>query len=255
MGGTRSSWAARHGGTLLLAGPGGGLLVASVGQGRSSAPFSIALLVFGSALVVLGVVLPRLRHAEVGPAVGFKLTLVEERDLSTGLAECDQVATVEARQIVSATRLVLASETLARLLTPASGPLAGALFHLYLFDEQRDLLLPAFEGRPSPSRGWRPGTGAVGDAWDSGEYVLVRGPEVCDDTYGLTPSQQRRARDLAMVAAMPVTNASEDVVAVLAGSSTDPWSRLAGPDGFDAHLLVAQEVARVLVDLLHWFPD
>ncbi|HEX2119924.1 MAG TPA: hypothetical protein VHF91_12115, partial [Acidimicrobiales bacterium] len=144
---------------------------------------------------------------------------------------------------------------LGRLLSPESGPLAGASFHLYLFDEQRDLLLPAFEGRPSPSRGWKIGTGAVGEAWASGEYVLARGPEVSDDTYGLTPAQQRRARDLAVVAAMPVTNASDEVIAVLSGSSVDPDSPLATPDGFDAQLLVAQEVARVLVDLLRWFPD
>jgi hypothetical protein len=54
---------------------------------------------------------------------------------------------------------------------------------------------------------------------------------------------------------MPVTNAGGDVVAVLAGSSVDPWSAMATAEGFDAHLLVAQEVARVLVDLLHWFSD
>jgi hypothetical protein len=158
--------------------------------------------------------------------------------------------------VVAATRLVLASETLARLLAPERGPLVGAVLHLYLFDEQRELLLPAFEGgRPSPARGWKPGRGAVGDAWASGEYVLVRGPEVSDDTYGLTPTQQHRARDLAMVAAMPVTNASDAVVAVLAGSSVEGDNGLASAAGFDAQLLVAQEVARILVDLLQWFPD
>ena len=85
--------------------------------------------------------------------------------------------------------------------------------------------------------------------------MLVRGPEVSDDTYGLTPAQQRRARGLAVVAAMPVTNASEEVIAVLAGSSVDRDSPLGTAEAFDAQLLVAQEVARVLVDLLRWFPD
>lgn len=239
----------------MLVALGGGLLVASVVDGSTSAPFSIALLVFGSALAVLGVVLPRLRNAEVGPALGFKLTLAEELAVSTGMAESEQVAAVEVGQVVAATRLILASDTLAWLLSPDCGPLGGALFHLYLFDENRELLLPAFEGWPSPSRGWEPGKGAVGDAWRSGEYVLARGPEVSDDTYGLTPAQQRRARDLAVVAAMPVTNASDQVIAVLAGSSVDPGCGLATAEGFDAHLLVAQEVARLLVDLLQWFPD
>ena len=206
-------------------------------------------------MVVLGVVLPRLRNAELGPATGFKLTLVEEREVSTGLAEGDAVAHVAPAHVVAATRVVLASETLGRLLGPDDGPLAGASFHLYLFDDQQELLLPAFEGRPSPSRGWKIGTGAVGEAWATGEYVLVRGAEVSDDTYGLTPAQQRRARDLAVVAAMPVTNASDEVIAVLAASSIDPQSPLATAEGFDAHLLVAQEVARILVDLLKWFAD
>ncbi|CAA9247966.1 MAG: hypothetical protein AVDCRST_MAG10-2006 [uncultured Acidimicrobiales bacterium] len=250
-----SGWMTRHGGSLVLVLLGVVLLVASLVQGGGNAAYGFGLLIFGSGLVTLGVVLPRLRNAEVGPATGFKLTLDEEREVSTGLAESDDVPRVEVDQVVAATRLVLASETLGRLLAPEEGPLAEAWFHLYLFDDQRELLLPAFEGRPSPSKGWKPGVGAVGEAWESGEYVLVRGQEVSDDTYGLTPVQQHRARNLAVVTAMPVTNASEQVIAVISGSSVDPDSPLAGEEGFDAQLLLAQEVARVLVDLLRWFPD
>jgi hypothetical protein len=173
------------------------------------------------------------------------------------LAESEAAAPVEVQvdQVVAATRVVLASDTLGRLLAPEGGPLAGAWFHLYLFDEQRELLLPAFEGHASPSQGWKPGAGAVGEAWVSGEYVLVRGDEVSDDTYGLTPAQRHRARNLAVVAAMPVTNASDEIVAVLSASSTDPDSALGTAEGFDAHLLAAQQVARVLIDLLQWFTD
>ena len=246
---------ASRAGSVVLVLLGVGLLVASLFQAEGNGVYAAGLLVFGSGLAVLGVVLPRLLNAEVGPAAGFKLTLAEELVVSTGLAESEAVDSVETNQVVAATRLILASETLGRLLSPDRGPLAGVSFHLYLFDEQRDLLLPAFEGRPSPSRGWKIGTGAVGEAFASGEYVLARGPEVSDDTYGLTPVQQRRARDLAVVAAMPVTNARDEVIAVLAGSSVDPESPLATDEGFDAHLLVAQEVARVLVDLLQWFSD
>ena len=246
---------ARHGGSLVLVLLGAVLLVASLFQGGGNEAYALGLLIFGSGLVTLGVVLPRLRNAELGPATGFKMTLAEERELSTGLAESPDVDRVEVDQVVAATRLILASETLGRLLAPDQGPLSGAWFHLYLFDEQRELLLPAFEGQPSPSQGWKVGVGAVGEAWASGEYVLVRGEEVSDDTYGLTPAQQHRARNLAVVAAMPVTNASDDVIAVVSGSSVDADSPLATADGFDAHLLVAQEVARVLVDLLGWFPD
>lgn len=253
-------WLARQGSSVLVV-LGAALLCAALVQDGGSAVYALALLVLGTSLVVLGAVLPRLRNAEVGPATGFKLTLDEDRAdradraVSTGLAECERVERVEVDHVVAATRLILAAEVLGRLLAPERGPLAGALFHLYLYDEQRELLLPAFEGRPSPSRGWRIGAGAVGEAWATGEYVLVQGPEVSDDTYGLTPAQQVRARDLAVVAAMPVTNAGDDVVAVVAGSSIDARSALGSAAGFDAHLLLAQEVARVLVDLLRWFPD
>ena len=275
---------AQNGGRLILVLLGASLLGVSFFHG-DNAPYALGLLIFGSGLVTVGVVLPRIRNAEVGPATGFKLTLAEQRELSTGLAEAREVTSAKAaparagnvpaagepggviapsegdearlkgNQVVAATRLVLASEVLDRLLAPESGPLAEAWFHLYLFDQQQELLLPAFEGEPSPSQGWKPGAGAVGEAWVSGEYVLARGPEVSDDTYGLTPDQQHRARNLAVVAAMPVTTADNDVIAVLAGSSTDPDSPLGTPEGFDAHLLVAQEVARVLVDLLQWFTD
>lgn len=242
-------------GSIVLVLLGAGLLIASLLQAGGNELFAVGLLVFGSGLVVLGVVLPRLLNAEMGPATGFKLALAEDREVSTGLAESGGATTVATDHVVAATRVVLASEILSRLLAPETGPLAGASFHLYLFDEERELLLPAFEGRASPSRGWKPGTGAVGEAWASAEYVLVRGPEVADDTYGLSPAQQRRARDLAVVAAMPVTNAGDEVIAVLAGSSVDPRSPLGTAEAFDAQLLVAQEVARVLVDLLRWFPD
>jgi len=246
---------ASRAGSVVLVLLGAVLLVASLFQTDGNDVYAVGLLVFGSGLVVVGVVLPRLLNAEVGPATGFKLTLAEDRAVSTGLAESDAVEKVETNQVVAATRVILASEILDRLLAPESGPLAGASFHLYLFDEQRELLLPAFEGRPSPSRGWRLGTGAVGEAWVSAEYVLVRGPEVSDETYGLSPAQQHRARNLAVVAAMPVTTAGDQIIAVLAGSSTDAASPLATAEGFDAHLLAAQEVGRVLVDLLQWFPD
>lgn len=248
-------WVSRHGQSVVLVGIGLVLLVSSLFQGSGHDVFAVGLLVFGTSLVVLGVVLPRLQNAEVGPATGLKLSLSAERETSTRLAESEQVEVVGADEVVSATRLVVASELLERMLAPDHGPLAGDLFHLYLYDEERTLLLPAFEGRPSFRRGWRVGRGAVGEAWVSGRYVLARGREVSDDTYGLTPDQQRRYRELEVVAAMPVTNAGGEVMAVLAGSSPDPDSALGSAEGFDAQLLMAQEVARVLVDLLQWFVD
>ena len=142
----------RHGGSLVLVLLGAVLLVASLFQGDGNAAYAFGLLIFGSGLVTLGVVLPRLRNAEVGPATGFKLTLDEEREVSTGLAESDDVALVEVDQVVAATRLVLASETLGRLLAPEEGPLADAWFHLYLFDDRRSCCCPRSRAGPVPVR-------------------------------------------------------------------------------------------------------
>jgi hypothetical protein len=244
----------RHAGSVLLACVGVALLAAALAQGSGRDPFAIALLACGTGLVVLATVLPRLVNAEVSPTTGVKLSLASEREASARMAS-STAADVSAGEAVVATRVLLASETMERLLEPGQGPLAGAAFHLYLFDGEQDLLLPAFEGQPSARRGWRIGTGAVGEAWERGEYVLARGHEVSDATFGLNPDQQARYQELAVVAAMPVTNARGEVVAVLAGSSTDPDSALTTPEGFDAQLLMAQEVARVLIDLLKWFAD
>jgi putative methionine-R-sulfoxide reductase with GAF domain len=245
----------RHGGSVLLAAVGVALLAAALAQPSGRDPFAVALLACGTGLVVLATVLPRLVNAEVSPTTGLKLSLASERDASTRLAASATAADVDAGGAVVATRVLLASETMERLLEPHHGPLAGVAFHLYLFDGEQDLLVPAFEGQPSPQRAWRIGTGAVGEAWERGEYVLARDEQVSDGTFGLTPDQQARYQELSVVAAMPVTNARGEVIAVLAGSSTDPGSALAGDEGFDAQLLMAQEVARVLVDLLKWFTD
>lgn len=65
----------------------GGTTLSHPPASSDDAPYALGLLIFGSGLVTVGVVLPRLRNAEVGPTTGFKLTLDEQRALSTELAE------------------------------------------------------------------------------------------------------------------------------------------------------------------------
>ena len=242
-------------GSVVLVLLGAVLLLASLFQPGGNDVFAVGLLVFGSGLVVLGVVLPRLLNAEMGPATGFKLTLAEAREQSTGLAESAAAPTsVEAGQVVAATRLLLASDGSGACSPPTRGRWPAPGSTSTSSTSSGSCCCPRSRAGPAPAR-WKRGAGAVGEAWDTGEYVLVRGPEVSDDTYGLSPAQQHRARNLAVVAAMPVTTAGDQVIAVLAGSSTEAASPLATAEGFDAHLLAAQEVCRVLVDLLQWFPD
>ena len=70
--GSAGRWIARNGGSVILVLLGASLLGASFFR-SDDAPYAIGLLIFGSSLVTVGVVLPRLRNAEVGPATGFKL--------------------------------------------------------------------------------------------------------------------------------------------------------------------------------------
>lgn len=97
--------------------------------------------------------------------------------------------------------------------------------------------------------------GAVGRAWSEERYVVAHGAAVSDGTFGLSPEQQQRYADLAVVAAVPVANASGQPIAVLSASSKEPGTKLTSPEGFRYHLFLADLVARVLVDLLKWSDD
>ena len=140
---------------------------------------------------------------------------------------------------------------LRELLSPdAAGFPAHYEFRLFLPDEHRQRLLPEYE---SPGRfrseGWEIGQGATGAAWSSGSYVRVRGATVSDGTYGLTPEQQERYRDLLVVAAAPVLNARAEPIAVLSVSSDIDDGFLFEGDGPELHKELAQAVARVLIDI------
>jgi hypothetical protein len=56
---------------------------------------------------------------------------------------------------------------------------------------------------------------------------------------------------------MPVLTASRDVVAVVTAATKDPHpeNTVGSSDGYDELLAMARMVARILVDLLIWFPD
>lgn len=151
---------------------------------------------------------------------------------------------------------MLASQLFEDLLIEPTGALAGCTMQLYLYDEERALLLPILTpGHAGPSPGFAAGQGATGLAWDSGEYVVAEGSAVADDTFHLSSEQKERYRDLAAVAAMPVTNTAGRVIAVLSGAARDPDGGLLTDAGFERHVFLAEAVARILVDLLKWFDD
>ena len=183
----------------------------------------------------------------------------EARDVTSRIAVQPEAPPPEAigpNEEDDATRWVLATRLFEDFLAQPTGALAGCSLQLYLYDQEQDLLLPILTpGHSGRSPGFAPGQGATGVAWDTGEYVVAEGPAVADDTFLLSDEQKERYRDLAAVAAMPVTNAAGRVIAVLSAASREPHSTLLTDTGFERHVFLAEAVARILVDLLKWFDD
>jgi hypothetical protein len=177
-----------------------------------------------------------------------ELSEVEPAALAPSFPDSDQVVDVH--------RTALASDVLTLLTEPREGPLVGCAFQLYLYDADEHMLLPALEpGHSQPSPAFRVGEGVTGTAWRSGEFAIAEGREVSDGTFSLSAEKQARYADLSAVAAMPVTNAAGEVIAVLSAATSDPESGLTTDEGFESLVALADSFARVLVDLLKWFSD
>jgi hypothetical protein len=221
---------------------------------------SLARIAIGAGLLLVGVFADRLQGAKVGPG-GAEIQLeVRAAESTTELREAANLAHApsfpDSDQVVDMHRAALASDVMRLLTEPREGPLVDCAFQLYLFDADENMLLPALEpAHDQPSPPFRVGEGVTGRAWESGQFTIAEGIEASDGTYSLSVDKQQRYADLAAVAAMPVTNAAGEVIAVLSASTTDAGSGLTGNEGFEAFVALADAVARVLVDLLKWFSD
>jgi hypothetical protein len=161
---------------------------------------------------------------------------------------------------ISRARYTAADLFVRRLRAHPGGGLEDASLHLYLPDETGMALVPVFEADRGISGEraadwWQVGQGLVGRAWQDREVLTARGADVLADLAGLPPERRERYGRLAVVAAVPVLNGAGRPIAVLAGSSSDPASRLDGPEGVETLLTNADAIARVLVDLLGWETD
>lgn len=250
-------WLRRHWSSSVLVPLGLALMVAAMYQSKGH-EFASTALVTGSVLVAIGTLHHKVVRAKL-PG-GAEVELKEEaRSVTSRIGverEPPPPESIGPDEEDDATRWVLASRLFEDLLLRPSGPLVGCTLQLYLYDEERDLLLPILTpGHPGPSLGFVPGQGATGMAWARGECVIAQGPAVADNTFHLSPEQKERYQDLAAVAAMPVKNGAGRVIAVLAAASTAPDRALLTDEGFEYHVFLAEAVARILVDLLKWFDD
>jgi hypothetical protein len=147
------------------------------------------------------------------------------------------------QKILASRRLLLL------LLNERTGLPAHYKFRLYTFDPDRQALMPAYAPEDSDAESWQVGYGVTGQAWKRGEYVIARDAEVSDDTYGLTPQQQHRYQHLKIVAALPIRNDRDQMIAILTGSSSTDDGRLRSQDGWDRHQELAQIAGRILMDI------
>jgi hypothetical protein len=271
----RALWAhvlARPAGSAL-AGLGAILIVFSMvvfAAEQSNAALGFTAL--GIAAVVVGALLPRLEEAEFSAGrarMKFgSLTPEQESSLVLGTTiEVSREQVDDQAEFVAASRHYLAGEALSAVLTPRDDEeAAGAHFRVYLYDEDRERLTPVLlPGEDADEPGpfvrsveeWEVGTGATGTAYATGDFVYVTGEAIWDTTYGITADQADRFRTLTAVAAIPILNASDQVIGVLTGTtdSSEP-----GPLGDEDEALIcllsrSMLISRVLVDLLGWYPD
>lgn len=147
-------------------------------------------------------------------------------------------------------RFLAGSRILQALLKHATDFPAHYEFRLFLQDDTGRLIASYEPDGQVLGEGWAPGCGAVGTAWSQGEYVEAHGAACSDGTWNLTEEQQEQYKDLQVVAAMPVRNARDKPIAVLAASSNIDDGQLTSPQGREKHKILAEVVGRVLVDII-----
>ena len=133
----------------------------------------------------------------------------------------------------------------------------GCQFRFFMYNDHQQRLIAVL--RPDPpqtaQRGWRPGEGATGVAYQSGIYQIAQGDKTHDGSFNLDAERQERYRHLTEVAAMPVVNANDRLIGVLSVSHSQDRVILGTDEGYHKHAAIAGAIARIVVDLLGWRTD
>lgn len=216
---------------------------------------------FGTLLVLSGCLADRIKQVFIDARRGSASLTMQDPDPVAAITSAfvgenpdEPAQRVRTDEAVDANRVALAQVAFEALLEP-SGPLSDADFEVFLYDGDVDRLLPILEEDGGDSEGWEEGKGVVGFVWAYGEAYAAEAPATCDGTFGLTPAQQEKYRDLTAVVGVPVQNAVGDRIGVLAASSVASDTVLTSDEAVDDMVSRAEGIARVLVDVLRWFPD
>lgn len=235
-----------------------GVMVAGLGLSSGRNTVASTAIVAGSILVVLGALVPWFRrvswkHGELE----IEHPEIRKAEAAQDLAERQSQSGLRLRsgEDVDAARLYSARLALKAIYGDAAAyvpTFEQCEFRLFMYDEQRSLLVAAV--RPldqlAVGREWRPGEGAIGVAYESGAYVVAVGDQTHDETFNLDASAQLAYAHLTEVAAMPLANASGRAVGVLSVSHSSDERILNTAAGYEAHARAAAAATRVVVDLL-----
>jgi hypothetical protein len=140
------------------------------------------------------------------------------------------------------------------LTPPGSGLPNGHHVQMFLPSADQARLIAEFDpDHVGPAEGWRidqdPPQAVTGAAFKTNSYIFARGAAVSDATYGLTPEQQARYRELTGVAATPIQNARGRPVGVLTLFTSEPDPKVSEPDVIIRLVALSEIVGRLLIDV------
>lgn len=224
-----------------------------------SASFSTAV-VAGSVLVAVSGMAPWLKRVKIPGAELDMVDPSEKAEQYRKMADTQESGTLSVAQgeQTDTTRQLVAEKAAQALFENAVNDyFGGCQFRFFMYNDRQRKLIAVLHPDPpqGEQRGWRPGEGATGVAYQRGVYQLAQGDKTHDSTFGLDDERQERYAHLTEVAAMPVVNASGRTIGVLSVSHSQERIILGADEGYRRHAAMASEIARIVVDLLKWRTD
>ncbi|MCY3925173.1 MAG: GAF domain-containing protein [bacterium] len=194
---------------------------------------------------------------------GAELDMVKSSDRAeqyremVGQRDAGVLSITEAEQTDTTRQLVAEKAAQALFEDAAEDYFEGCQFRFFMYSDRQQKLIAVLrpDAVQAEQRGWRPGEGVTGVAYQSGIYQIAQGDKTHDGTFGLDSERQERYRHLTEVAAMPVVNANDRLIGVLSVSHSQDRVILGTDEGYRKHAAIASSMARIVVDLLGWRTD
>jgi hypothetical protein len=151
-------------------------------------------------------------------------------------------------------REAAARDILRRLLSPVDDVAEGYTWALYVTDTRdSQLLIPLPQLGNQEAGRWRVGTGVTGTAYASKRVQIGQDGDLKPGgRFEPQPGQSPHLQEYRTVVAQPIMNASRKVIGVLTAATTTDRRELLSEDGRRLHALLANDISRVLIDMLNY---